>query len=172
MTMAESIDGPEIMQLKQEIARLKAGNDDLEKLVTNVFHQTMADPAAKSDGTSVYLPAEAVEAIKAVGGEHIRKINPLSMRPWDAPHAEQALKDMRLVREKLDDVGNSVRKLYWHHDVCYGSALMAHIIRMTSRHTRDSIDMIVAELEKDIEAGGPPQEPSPSPWETGVMPAE
>lgn len=166
MTVPEKT-GLETQHLEQEIAHLKAANRELEKLVINAFHQTIADPAAKTDGTTIFLPPEAIEMLKAVGGDRIRSVNTFLGDRWRRPDAETALQDMRDVREVMDAATRSAYKLYWHHDICYGSALLGHLSRIFAFYVRDALDVHIDELSKDIEYGGK----RPSGWETPT-PAE
>ncbi len=136
------------------IQAIQADNDALKKLVSRIYHQTMADEAAASEGTNIFVSPQTVADMEKFGRGDISAFNPFmaGIREGARPVThETALKDLEALRDEMDTVTVLARRLYDHHDVSHGSATLGHLSRIFAFYVRDATESFAQSVRDKID---------------------
>ncbi|WP_322997534.1 hypothetical protein [Castellaniella sp.] len=138
--------------------RLNATMEELDssrELMSRIYHQTMADEAAETEGTNIFVSPQTVAEMRKVGRWDINRFNHFLRNVKEGARPvtqERALKDLEALRDEMDTVTNLAYRLYDHHDVSYGSATLGHLSRIFAFYVRDATETFAQSIRDKIDA--------------------
>ncbi len=129
----------------------------MKKLMARIYHQTMADEAAASEGTNIFVSPQTVADMEKFGRWRIGTFNRFlhSAEEGTLPVTpERVLKDLEALRDEMDTVTTLAWKLYDHHDVSHGAATLGHLSRIFAFYVRDATEAFAQSVRDKINAPG------------------